>query len=135
MQTNASLGTKLVAFAATLLAIIPSDPVAAQETPDDLLAGAVCMVRAGSDGSSIDIIVPLRSAPAMRAKGYERQPCRQSFETAAQRDAYRDGVCHMASTYREEQLVAFEKLYGERPGVLCGMAEVVIAQWQFRSGT
>jgi hypothetical protein len=40
----------------------------------------------------------------------------------------------MASTYRADQIAVFERTYGERPGVLCGMAEVAVSQWQLRDG-
>lgn len=124
-----------LSFVAGAIALSVSVPgtILAQSSDDPLVPGAVCMARTGSDGKPLAIIAPKVAEGAMAAKGFERQPCSANFSTPALREAYRDGVCHMASTWREGQLNAFEKTYGERPGVLCGMAEVAISQWQFRS--
>lgn len=130
MKVRTSLAG-IAMFAA--IAMANSAAASDQEQEDDLLPKAVCFVREASDNVGLSIVVPSQSASAMRAKGFKREPCRKNFANAAARNAYRDEVCHMASTYREEQLVSFENLYGERPGVLCGMAEVAISQWRVRS--
>lgn len=121
-----SLVSPVVAFVAI------SQPAYAQEEIDDLLPHAACFEKAGANGNVISVIAPKQAASAMRAKDFTRAPCRKSFETAALREAYRDGVCHMAATYRPDQIANFEELYGERPEVLCGLAEVAISQWRFR---
>ena len=123
---------QVIAVSVSLLLIAISPSATAQEELDDLLPSAACFVRAGSNGKAISVIVPRQSAAAMRAKEFTREPCRTSFATLAQRETYRDSVCHFASTYRPEQIAVFEELYGERPGVLCGLAQAAISQWKFR---
>lgn len=128
-----TFGIALSAVAIAALASAGVTPLAAQEPVDDLLPNAACFERTAEDGTVLSIIVPYPASSGMRAKGFERQPCSQNFASAVEREAYRDGVCHLASTYREQQRVKFEELHGESPSVLCGMAEVIAGQWQFRS--
>ena len=93
-----------------------------------------CLTKMGDDGKPLSILVPGLSEKAMRDKGFVPEPCSEKFSTLAARENYRDAVCHMASTYREDQIAVFERKYGERPGVLCGMAEVAVSQWTLRDG-
>jgi hypothetical protein len=92
----------------------------------------VCMVRKGSDGKPLAIILPALAEKAMRDKGFVPEDCVANFDTPASREDYRNLVCHMAANYRADQILVFERRYGERPGVLCGMAEVAVGQWQLR---
>ncbi|MDP2129913.1 MAG: hypothetical protein U0975_08370 [Erythrobacter sp.] len=94
----------------------------------------ICLKREGDDGKPLAIIVPALAEKAMSDKGFVPEPCTAAFATSSLRENYRDAVCHMASTYRRDQIAVFERKYGERPGVLCGMAEVAVSQWQLRDG-
>ena len=94
----------------------------------------VCLFREGTDGKPFSIIIPAAGEKAMRDKGFVPEPCTVNFASPVLREGYRDAVCHMASTYRADQIALFERKYGERPGVLCGMAEVAGSQWQLRDG-
>lgn len=118
--------------AAALLNAGLSNPLAAQSATGSA-EDAVCLVKLGDDKHQLAIIVPSAAEKAMSDKGFVREPCSSTFATPAAREGYRDAVCHMAATYREDQIVVFERKHGERPGVLCGMAEVAVSQWQLRS--
>lgn len=118
-----------------ILSMLGASSVFAQssEAEDPLTPGAICMVRTAQDGETLNIITPVRSAGGLRDKGFTREACITAFETVDQRKAYRDWICHAASTFRRDQSSVFEERYGESPAALCGMAEIAISQWNFRS--
>lgn len=51
----------------------------------------------------------------------------------AEIEAYRDGICHKGASSRGERIARFVDPYKQSPTVLCGMAEMAIDQWAFRS--
>ena len=118
-------------IAATMIVLSPGRLTAsAAQGAGEVSANPVCLVRVGADGKPLAIIVPAVSERAMIDKGFEPQSCEVSFATIPARETYRDVVCHMASSYREDQISVFERRYGERPGVLCGMAQVAVSEWR-----
>ncbi len=118
----------LFAGASLSLAALPAMPVAAQSASND--AAPICMTRTPSEGAAVNIILPASNAGAMRAKGFETVPCSQSFATAAQRETYRDAICLAASKRSHSLQEAYELRLGERPAVLCGMAELAVSRWK-----
>ncbi len=122
--------------ALSLVAVFAGQSVASSmaNAADSSEAPPSCLTKMGDDGKPLSILVPGLSEKAMRDKGFVPEPCSEKFSTLAARENYRDAVCHMASTYREDQIAVFERKYGERPGVLCGMAEVAVSQWTLRDG-
>lgn len=122
-----------VVLAAALIALPAGlSAASAAQGSDSGDAAPVCLLREGTDGKPLLIIVPAAAKKGMSDKGFVQEPCSQNFATLVAREGYRDAVCHMASTYREDQIAVFERRYGERPGVLCGMAEVAISEWNLR---
>jgi hypothetical protein len=123
-----------VALALTL-ASIHSPSAFAQSASDRvdpaavLPSGAVCMSRVIRDDNRFWIIVPSKDVRTMVAKGFVPGPCRMAFGSQEQREAWRDQICHIASSWREDLQDHFEKTRGERPAVLCGMAELAVSQW------
>lgn len=93
-------------------------------------ANPICMVRSSSDGAKLYILLPSSDAAAMKAKGFVVAPCEESFKSQADRETFRDNICEIASTWREDLQGHFERERGERPAVLCGMAEMVVGQWK-----
>lgn len=126
---------------ATTLAIVltasftaaPQGPALAQSEAGIGGAEPVCMARTTGDGREFSIIVPATDAGAMRAKGFEPAPCAEEFGSQARREAWRDSICEIASAWREDLQEHFERERGERPAVLCGMAEVIVGQWDRNS--
>lgn len=125
------IGSRCLATCAVLLGAGWSSTSVANEAASSDLS-PVCLVRPGVDGKPLAIIVPAESEKAMRDKGFTQESCDVNFATLAARESFRDAICHTASTYRADQIAAFERAYGERPGVLCGMAEVAVSQWRLR---
>lgn len=89
----------------------------------------VCMERVTNKGPSLSILTPSISAEAMEAKGFEIVPCSRKFATQEQQEKWRDSICQIAASWRPDLQDHFELTRGERPAVLCGMAEMAIGQW------
>ena len=87
------------------------------------------MVRADDGQNELTILLPELYASSMSAKGFVLVDCAARFASIADRQRYRDSVCEIASSWREELQQYFERQRGERPAVLCGMAEEVVGQW------
>ena len=87
------------------------------------------MERIARDEQRTIAILPATDVAAMKAKGFDPVPCKRDFGSAEQREAYRDAICQMVSSWREELQADFERVRGERPAVLCGMAEIAIDSW------
>lgn len=117
----------------SIFAAILGANAAAESGQDDFHSGAVCLNRAVAtpDGeSAFSIIVSEESVPAMEAKGFTALECRQAFASRQEAILFRDWVCSNASTPEEAVQQQFERGIGERAAVLCGMAEIVLGQWQ-----
>lgn len=130
------LSTSRTICTVSLAALIAANPAHAQEqeTGDDLLPGATCMVRTGEGGNATAIIVPKRSEPALLEKGFRPEPCSNNFGTPLERTEWRDLVCNLATDPDEYFQSQAEKALGERPAVLCGLAEMVVGAWTRNGG-
>jgi len=104
------------------------NPVQAQPSDKDLVP--TCMSRQIDDGSRFSIVVPASNAKAMEAKGFQIMRCKGRSEFRRKRVAGRNSVCSIAAIPDEEVQKRFEEKYGERPAVLCGMAELVTGRWE-----
>lgn len=106
-------------------------PVSAQNEPSSSVEKARCMTRkvAGQNSSQIEVLVPSTEIGGMRRKGFEVDKCTDGMSTADQRRRWRDEICTIASTSNNSVQDAFEDRLGERPNILCGMAEVTIGVW------
>ncbi len=97
------------------------------------LSDSLCLVRSvGLEGkkTGMAIIVPAAQATAMLKRGFAPVPCQSAFAAPKAATDWRDKVCNMASNPNEKVQDQLEKFLGERPNVLCGMAEQVVGQWQ-----
>lgn len=100
-----------------------ADPVSAQTAQP--ANGPVCMAR-----GDLSVILPARDVAALAAKGFTIEPCSKAFATEQSVEKWRDEVCLMAATLNSDVQDTIEQRAGERPAVLCGMAEEVVGAWQ-----
>lgn len=104
---------------------------------DDFPSGAVCLSRTVSTiggENRLSIIVRLESVAAMEAKGFSQLECAEAFGSRKEALVFRDWVCSSASIPNERAQGRYEQYLGERPAVLCGMAELVLGQWEKEAG-
>ena len=116
-------------FALPLLAMCAA-PALAQQSDDGPKRNAVCMTKTMENGGVFPIVLPKTDEAAMVAKGFVKEPCRKAFGTRRKVAEWRDFICRIASNGSEERQEQFEQRWGERPAVLCGMAELTSSQWQ-----
>jgi len=93
---------------------------------------AQCLVRGIGDGAqrtSLAVIVPQAQSLALIKKGFVAAPCETAFATARSAEDWRNRICSMAANPNEAVQNQLEAHLGERPNVLCGMAEQVIGPW------
>lgn len=130
-STAAKVAATCAALSLSAVAIILPSNVLAQSAPvERVTAAPVCMARASTDGSRLSIILPAANATVMQAKGFAPLLCHDVFASQADIAAYRDGICGIASSWREELQDHFENVHGERPAVLCALAEAASGRWK-----
>ena len=120
----ATLALASVSFAAAI------EPASANT--DDPGLGAddrICMIRSGEEGETA-IVLPTNDREAMMAKGFVDTPCGSAFAGEEDQRRFRDRICYLTASQNENVQQQLEALLGERPAVLCGMAEQVLGQWQ-----
>ena len=94
----------------------------------------ICMSRGDGDGA-LSIIVPNKSdARNMWTKGFKRTPCKRAFGSGQARRKWRDEICDFSARSSEPILRQFERIHGENPAVLCGMAELALGERSRRKG-
>ncbi|MCK0127532.1 hypothetical protein [Erythrobacter sp. F6033] len=120
------------ALIATGISISPEE-ASAQVEADKLVPGAACLAREAADGRKVAVIAPVQSAPTLIAKGFAVESCERNFAGVGQRRKWRDEICELASEPDAHFQAQAEKIMGERPAVLCAMAEIVSSPWG-RSG-
>lgn len=127
---------KILAFA-SLLSIAASTalgvlatPLIAQDQSEDPNS-EVCMVRpTDGDGSPVKVITPQIYSQSLEAKGFTALPCEQAFPTMQDKIAWRDEVCSMVAMQSSDIHDQLEQVFGERPAVLCALAEEIVGPWQ-----
>ena len=97
-------------------------------------AAAICMVSKNRlVGSEADrettIVVPAQNVAEMVQKDFAVQPCSRLFGGQDQQKLWRDNICTIAAVGSEFEQDHFEAAIGERPAVLCAMAELAVGQW------
>ncbi len=122
----------VLALAAASALGLTADDAFAQERGSGPKASATCMVRTLENGGVFPIVLPKTDVAAMEAKGFEEEPCRKAFGSRAKVEEWRDFICKIASIDNEKRQEKFEEQWGERPGVLCGMAEMSSSRWERR---
>lgn len=109
----------------------PAAVALAQSSNSAAQGSNVCMLRASSTATqnAIRIIAPNDAAAALEAKGFTQFPCAKGGFPIPTQIEFRDFICTVSSEYSEGMQKQFEALLGERPGVLCGLAEVSLGRW------
>lgn len=104
----------------------PSEPVCmARSLPN------VAQVPAAKRGQSHRILTVEKSAAALEAKGFARVDCGTAdLRGASQRGQWRDEMCALAASGNEAVQNQLERALGERPAVLCALAEQASGPWQ-----
>lgn len=124
-------------------AIVPARALG-QDTADAAATAAattpVCMarpfrdvpqVRAERRGQPFHIVTVERAVPGLEAKGFARVDCTAAdLARGERRSGWRDEICKLASEGNEAVQNQLERAYGEKPAVLCAMAEAVAGQWE-----
>ena len=126
-----SLHTLAIAFAIAIVACatIPRQ-ARAQTTSAAPAAQQVCMVKQISEMSQMPIVASAEDVDALEAKGFDVESCDRAFEDLQNVERWRDYVCQIASVPNEKVQLKFEEKWGERPAVLCAMAELFSSPWK-----
>lgn len=122
-------------FAVALLAGLPGN-AHGQEIVEPSARSYSCMARGpNTDGGRITmIVVPSPAVETMSAKGFTEFDCNREGFTLAQQVKFRDEICLIAAEQPEGMQTQLERVMGERPAVLCAMAEIVVGQWNAMEG-
>lgn len=102
--------------------------VLAQSSPPANPPESVCMLKDGA-ADAVKVILPKAAEETMAAKGFVSFDCDRGDFSQAERLSYRDSVCRIAAQETETVQKQFEQVLGERPAVLCGMAELILGAW------
>lgn len=95
----------------------------------------VCLVREGLPGNDpLHIVAPASDAAALKAKGFVAADCGDAVFARDRQIALRDRMCRIAADEPEGIQLQFERILGERPAVLCGVAEVALGAWDSAGG-
>lgn len=95
-------------------------------------AAAQCMRRPvdGAPNTTVEVLVPAAQIKGMRAKGFKVSRCGANLSSLEAHRKWRDEICTIVATSNDDVQDALEKRLGERPNVLCGMAERALGRWQ-----
>ena len=88
------------------------------------------MVKQISEMSQMPIVASAEDVDALEAKGFDVESCDRAFEDLQKVERWRDYVCQIASVPNEKVQLKFEEKWGERPAVLCAMAELASSPWK-----
>lgn len=115
----------VVALAGPIMLALAGSNVSAQ-TGYDFEPEAICMAREQSSGNNLSIVLPSGFESAMEGKGFQVVTCVEAFRASHQLAAYRDTICDLAANPSELVQEEQEQRFGERPAVLCALAEAVL---------
>lgn len=95
----------------------------------------VCLVREGLPSNDpLYIVAPASDAAALKAKGFVAADCGNTAFSRDRQIALRDRICRIAADEPEGIQLQFEHMLGERPAVLCGVAEAALGAWDSTGG-
>lgn len=122
----------LVALVAMATASSYANPALAQTASKPSL---VCLVREGLPGNDpLQIVAPASDAAALKVKGFVAADCGDAAFARDRQIALRDRMCRIAANEPEGIQLQFEHILGERPAVLCGIAEAALGAWGSAGG-
>ena len=91
----------------------------------------VPQVRAEQRGQPFQVVTVERAVQTLEARGFVRVDCATAdLARADRRASWRDEICKLASTGNEAAQRQLARAYGEKPAVLCAMAEQVAGPWE-----
>lgn len=125
--SRAPIALIIAGFTATLVLALPSH---AQPQGGGKDLRPVCLKLEVAGEEPFSIIVPAGDADNLKAAGYEDEPCGKAFRSREERTAWRERMCELASVPLEDVQKSFEAKLKVRPQQLCGMAELIVGQWQ-----
>lgn len=115
-------------IAASILSPLPKQTAAYAQEGNN--AAPKCMSRTLTSGETFRVFLPASDIGSMQARGFELENCNVHFSTQEQRENWRDRICQLASLPNKEFHDQYEQEMGQRPNVLCGMAELATTRWQ-----
>lgn len=116
-------------------------PVAAQDAAraTEVAKSPVCMARAFGDVPQVSrerqaqvyyVAAPSSMSKSLAAKGFTAVDCETAqLATPTAIAAWRDQTCELAAFGNAAVQNQLETALGERPGVLCAMAQVLVGPW------
>lgn len=117
-----------MAIAAVGVATLSPEGIAYAQSPAAGVA-ARCMALPQEGGRQYPIIVAANQIGDLRNKGFRPIPCEEGFPNRASFELYRDRICYLNSILDEDMQEKFALAQGERPAVLCEMAEGYVGRW------
>lgn len=129
-RTSTARSTVLIAASFGMFTGLVSLQANEPNEPSQRQAGLVCMERTNGIGKVLSITVPARSVPSLLDRGFSNVDCGGPEFTHDRQIAFRDQVCKLVAEQPEGMQLQFENILGERPSVLCGMAEAVTGPWK-----
>lgn len=128
--------TKLGTIGIVIVASLGGTSVPAVAQGQRLVEGQdyVCMARTRDDAGerTTRIVVLTPSVQLMRSRGFAEFGCVQGGFPPAQQIEFRDEICEITADQPEGMQQQLEAVFGERPAVLCAMAEIVVGEWDAR---
>lgn len=105
-------------------------PVSAQNENAASRTKPICLVRpsANLNVAPSRIIAPEAARKTLEGKGFEEFVCGKVGFSLPEQIRYRELVCKIAHEETEGMQRQFEGILGERPAVLCAMAELVLGE-------
>lgn len=120
------LKSAVLGSVATIAVVSGWSGAASQQSSFDFEPSAICMARELTSGNNLSIVLPSGFEGAMEGKGFQVVTCAEAFRASHQVSAYRDTICDLAANPSELVQEEQEQRFGERPAVLCAMAEAVL---------
>ncbi|MXO57688.1 hypothetical protein [Pontixanthobacter gangjinensis] len=109
-------------------------PLTAQDVEPVCMSGAfrnVPQVTESRRGQAFRIVVAARDVKNLEVNGFSVVDCKVAdLATAVRRGGWRDEICELASAGNEAVQNQLERVYGVRPSILCGSAELVAGAWE-----
>ena len=96
----------------------------------------VCLVRPSINESVAPsrVIAPKASQESLEKKGFVEFTCGRAGFTRQEQLRFQDFVCRIAVEETEGTQRQFEYIFGERPAILCAMAELALGEMPKKRG-
>lgn len=136
MSNPTKMPTKLGTIGIVIVVSLGGTSMPAMAQGKELVEGQdyVCMARTREEAGekTTRIVVPAPSIEFMQAKGFAEFDCIRGGFPPVQQVKFRDEICEITADQPEGMQQQLEGVFGERPAVLCAMAEIVVGEWDAR---